>query len=393
MPEKSCISKGAPLSLRIVKDTEISQIVLDHTDSYIVPQYRLPGLIDGGSLRFTGSDLVAKIYSEATVFAECDYLVQASKAAIVIDKLTKPRSLNMVLHDHYISDISKHLLFTGQASANLQSSIELTPQAFGGQLFKADRVISCLGRHSSLFSHFILEKLPYLFSLWNTGCQWDVLIHASTDSTIVELLEYFSESYGFKIIFVPLGARVDCALCMQLPQDLLHYDSVSYGLFQSAYHPFIRKALGKIRSALQNAFYTKGSSLNRRRIFLSRLTSKNGMNCLNLRQIICSMSQAGFSVVDPLSRKMSIRERVNTFSGSKQIAGLFGSAFWNLIFGCGDDAVVCLGSSARSSTAELLNFVNDDDLVYIPGRDTKVSLHTDYWIQIEMLEQLFQISP
>jgi hypothetical protein len=251
------------------------------------------------------------------------------------------------------------------------------------QVTRIKRAISCLTTQDWHWGHFIVETLQDLYYLFNMGVIADILIPNSCDKNIVEILEVMSLKFNFNVIKCDFGVSYIVNELYILPQNFRgHAWCNTLAPTDAAYiKDYQIGCLYEVANLVKDKFNPKPKY--QKSIFLSR-KSRISKNKNEIEQFFLKNN---FIVIEDLSN-LSLKEKVELFSGCNQLAGFFGSGFYNALFCEENLTTLVIGGTSRCSTSDISIFTKAKT-TYFQCSETQSGPHAEFFVDLDDLKECF----
>ena len=251
-------------------------------------------------------------------------------------------------------------------------------------------VVSLLGVHSTVWSHFIVQFLPKLYYAAEAGLlgkNITLLVPNYMDKQLLQIVEDFVKPYkDVKLKLAELDVSYHCEKLYWIPSAsyLANHASIMHPcliVIPNIVFKKLKKNLGeKYTSGLEH-------DLNQNtKIYLIR---RNGIRLLkNIDEVETFFKSQGFMFVDPGS--LLLEEKVRIFYYARIIVGPLSSAFTNVVFSQPGVKVLEITNMTRTldTYATLLPAMSVKSL-YVTGEDMNGDVHSDYTISLERIKQAY----
>lgn len=267
-------------------------------------------------------------------------------------------------------------------------------QSVGLRRFKKKECIpgktfSMVGVWSFHWAHCMYQFMPKLFSAGEAGLlnqDITILIDASEDGTIMEIIKEYLKCFP--------NAKLKKAYpkIEYLCETLYFMDSCGSNFnnckFRLDYPYFIpRHALDKIQKYVIDPLIekVKDNKPTYDKIFLPR---GHFRTLTNYEEVHNYFKEQGF--VDLEGSNLTLEQKADYFYHAKEIVGLYGSAFLNLMF-CNKAKSMVLINYKMSTDTSLYLQIRDHvaDLVNVTGQDDSEWYHSNYYIPLEKIKKVY----
>ncbi len=252
------------------------------------------------------------------------------------------------------------------------------------------KVLSLIGVWSSHWGHFMFQYLPKFFYACEAGFFYEkisILVPYNIDHTMLEIIKRYLNNYPkAKLIFAEPRTNYVCETLYFAPA--VQYSWVDYNFridYTSCLSERVENAI-RHYVALPLIEKVKNNKMVYEKIFLGRPATKRTLT--NFDEIHKYFMNLGFVDIDPAT--LSLEEKADIFYHAKIVVGLFGSSFFNLIFG-NNTKCLCLTNFKFMTENSYYNLIRNNVSKYInvTGQDENSSYHTNFYISLDKVKSAY----
>ncbi|RHJ47601.1 glycosyltransferase family 61 protein [Bacteroides sp. AM10-21B] len=250
--------------------------------------------------------------------------------------------------------------------------------------------LSLIGVWSSHWGHCMYQFLPKLFTAGEAGLlnqPITIIIAETEDAAIMEMVHNYISNYGqVKILYAKSNTDYICEELLFMPTSGSNFNSPKFRLDYPYYisHHVLEKTKRYVIDPLIEKI--KDNPTKYEKIFLSR----RGLRTLvNYDEVYDYFKSLGYKEIE--GSTLTLEEKADIFYHAKEIVGLYGSAFLNLMF-CNQAKSIVLINYKMSTDTSLYLQIRDyvQSLINVTGQDDSDDYHTNYYISLEKIKKVYQ---
>lgn len=250
------------------------------------------------------------------------------------------------------------------------------------QKYIEGEVISLLGVWAHHWGHCMYQFLPKLFAAGEAGLldkPTKVLLPHNEDKTIIEIVKCYLRNYpNTEIVYAYDNIDYICEILYFMPSPGSNFNNPLYRLDYPYY--ISRHVLDKIKKHVVNPIIekVKNNKTQYEKIYLSR---KGKRTAINLEEIEEFILQQGFVEIE--GANLTLEQKADIFYHAKEIVGMYGSGFLNLIF-CNQAKALVFTNYRMSTDTSIYIQIRDyvSELINITGQDETSDYHTNTYYPI-----------
>lgn len=263
------------------------------------------------------------------------------------------------------------------------------------QEYIAGKVINISGLWSYHWAHCMYEFLPKLFTAGEAGLLNQsiiVLIAENEDKTIMEIINNYL--LNFPQTKIKYAERDVDYTCEELYFQPIPGSCFSDHNFRLDYPFYIsRHVLDKTKKYVVDPIVEKIKENRSQydKIFLSRKSkyTNTGQMLKNQDEVISYFKQQGFTEIE--GSLLTLEQKADIFYHAKEIVGLYGSAWLNVIF-CNKANCMVFTNYKMSTDTSLYLQIRDhvNCLINVTGQDDSIKYHSNYYIPLEKIKKVYK---
>ena len=244
-------------------------------------------------------------------------------------------------------------------------------------------VLSLLGVWAYHWGHCMYQFLPKLFAAGEAGLLDNpitVLLPHNEDKTIIDIVIRYLESFpNTKIVYAYDDIDYTCEALYFMPSPGSNFNNPLYRLDYPYY--ISKHVLDKIKKYVVNPIIekVKDNKPKYEKIYLSR---KGKRTAINLKEIDEFILRQGFVEIEGAS--LTLEQKADIFYHAKEIVGMYGSGFLNLIF-CNKVKALVFTNYRMSTDTSIYIQIREyvADLINITGQDESSDYHSSTYYPLE----------
>ena len=257
------------------------------------------------------------------------------------------------------------------------------------QEFISGQVLSMLGVWAYHWGHCMYQFLPKLFTAGEAGLlnnHIKVLIPNTEDETIIEIMKSYLVNFPkVEIVLAYDGIDYTCENLYFMPSSGSNFNNP---LFRLDYPYYIsRHVLDKIKIYVIYPIIEriKDNKPQYEKIYLSR---RGKRTATNIDEIDAFFKQEGFVEIE--GSKLTLEQKADIFYHAKEIVGMYGSGFINLMF-CNQAKSLVLTNYRMSTDTSIYIQIRDyvSELINITGQDETSEYHTNTYYPIDKVVKAY----
>lgn len=251
------------------------------------------------------------------------------------------------------------------------------------------KVITLVGVHSTIWSHFLVQFLPKLYYAAESGLldkDVTLLLPSYKDSQIRQILSDFIKNYpSVHVETVHRNKKYKCEHLLWIPTSSYLANTANFIHPSSIVIP--EKVVQLLIKYLRDSYIVGNNNQQKinNRLYLVRRGKRSP---INVEEIESFFKSEGFYFVDPA--KLKIDEKARLFSQADIIAGPLSSGFTNVIF-CkpGVKILQFTNYSRTMDTYVTLFHYMKADMIYVTGKETDGGIHSDFYIPSDRIRDSY----
>lgn len=251
------------------------------------------------------------------------------------------------------------------------------------------RVLSMLGVWANHWGHCMYQFLPKLFTAGEAGLLNEpikVLVPDTEDKTIIEIIKFYLASYPqAEIVYAHDGIDYKCEILYFMPTSGSNFNGSHFRLDYPYY--ISRHVIEKTKKYVINPIIAKIKDYNPKidKLYLSRRSRRTATNIKEIDDFFFSQ---GFVEIE--GAKLTLEQKAAIFYHAKEIVGMYGSGFLNLMF-CNQAKGLVFTNYKMSTDTSIYIQIRDyvSDLINITGQDISSDYHTDTYYPIEKIKKAY----
>ena len=252
------------------------------------------------------------------------------------------------------------------------------------------KVISLLGVHSRVWSHFLIQYLPKILYAERFGITSEkimLLVPQYNDIHIKLILEDFvRRNPNIKVIESNCKNSYYCDHLIHIPETAYCGDHANIIHLCDTIIP--KETFNLLLASIVNPMINnvRIDKKYKKLYIIRRGTYRSLINCEEVESFFV---KEGFLLIEP--HKMTLDEKVKAFYSADFIVGPVSAGFTNVMFSRSKTKVLILSSLNRSLDGYTSGFVfhKELDSLRVTGEDSNTTIHSNYYIDINRIEAAY----
>ena len=322
------------------------------------------------------------------VFSPCEYIFKERKAIVSVESDIVITSKG-VYWDKFNNEEFITWAFPSDVNILSYDKDQIRIRHYKEKKYVPGLSLSLLGVWASHWGHCMYQFLPKLFSAGEAGFlnnKISILVPETEDSTIIEIITgYLANFPNAMILYAKKNTEYICEELLFMPTSGSNFNNPKFRL---DYPYFIsRHVLDKTKKYVIDPIIAqvKDNKPKFEKIYLSRKGKRTASNFDEINKFLLDQ---GFVEIE--GSKLSLIEKADIFYHAKEIVGMYGSGFLNLMF-CNNARAMCFINYKMSTDTSLYLQIRDYVSVFInvTGQDENSEYHTNTYYPVEKVKKVY----
>lgn len=255
----------------------------------------------------------------------------------------------------------------------------------------AGKTLSLVGVWSNHWGHCMYQYLPKLYSAGEAGVlnqPINVLVAYNEDKTILEIINHYLHNFPqARLVFAQPDTDYVCEELYFMPCPGSSFNNPNFRLDYPYY--ISRHVLDKTKKYIIDPIIEKikQNPTKHEKLFLGRPGLRRTLS--NYEEVHDYFKSMGYIDVDGAS--LTLEEKADLFYHAKEVCGMYGSAFLNLMF-CNHAKSLCFLNYRMSTDTSLYLQIRDyvSVLVNVTGSDEDDTYHSNFYIPLDKVKRAYR---